>query len=61
MKRIKILMVLGNVSRGGSQAYAMNVFRFLDKTKFQVDFVASYLEENDYSNEIKELNKSEKW
>lgn len=55
MDKIKVLMVLGNVGRGGSQAYTMNVFRNIDRTRFQVDFVASYLEENDYSDEIKNL------
>lgn len=54
-EKIKILMVLGNTGRGGSQAYVMTVFRNIDKTKFQVDFVASFTEDNDYSEEIKEL------
>ena len=38
MEKIKILMVLGNTRRGGTQAFIMNVLRNIDHDKFQIDF-----------------------
>lgn len=38
MYRIKILMVLGNTRRGGTQAFIMNVLRNIDRHRFQIDF-----------------------
>lgn len=37
-KQIKILMVLGNTRRGGTQAFIMNVLRNIDRERFQIDF-----------------------
>lgn len=36
-KKVKILMVLDNTGRGGSQSFVMNVIRNIDKEKFQFD------------------------
>ena len=55
MEKIKILMVLGNTGRGGSQAYAMNILRNINREKFQIDFAVAYQEDNDYSEEIESL------
>lgn len=38
MEKIKILMVLGNTRRGGTQAFIMNVLRNIDRERFQIDF-----------------------
>lgn len=38
MGKIKILMVLGNTRRGGTQAFIMNVLRNVDRKQFQIDF-----------------------
>ena len=38
MGKIKILMVLGNTRRGGTQAFIMNVLRNIDLNRFQIDF-----------------------
>ncbi len=36
--KIKILMVLGNTRRGGTQAFIMNVLRNINRERFQIDF-----------------------
>ena len=36
--KIRILMVLGNTRRGGTQAFIMNVLRNIDGERFQIDF-----------------------
>ena len=36
--KIKILMVLGNTRRGGTQAFIMNILRNIDRERFQIDF-----------------------
>ena len=38
MEKIRILMVLGNTRRGGTQAFILNNLQLLDKSKFQIDF-----------------------
>ena len=53
-RMIKILMVLGNTGRGGAQAYAMNVLRSIDRSRFHIDFVVNYIYENGYADEIRE-------
>lgn len=55
MDKIKILMVLNNPGRGGSQTYAMNVLRSIDRAKFQIDFVFSVDKNNSYKEEILSL------
>ena len=55
MDKIKILMVLNNPGRGGSQTYAMNVLRSIDRAKFQIDFVFSVDKDNSYKEEILSL------
>lgn len=55
MRKIRILMVLGNSGRGGSQAYSMYVLRSIDRIKFQIDFAYCYEEEGDFSDEMRSL------
>ena len=38
MDKIKVLMVLGNTRRGGTQAFIMNVLRNINRERFQIDF-----------------------
>lgn len=40
-EKIKILMVLGNTRRGGTQAFILNNLQKLDKSKFQIDFAVN--------------------
>lgn len=36
---IRILHVIGSLNNGGSQAMVMNLYRNIDKTKIQFDFI----------------------
>lgn len=53
MKRI--LQIVNLMNRGGIETFLMNVYRNIDKTKFQFDFVVRKDKEGDYDKEIKEL------
>lgn len=55
MKKINVLMVLGNTGRGGAQTFAMNVLRMIDRDKFQVDFAVNEIMTNGYEQEIYSL------
>ena len=53
---IRILNVVGRMDRGGIETLIMNVYRHIDRTKVQFDFLAHYGKENaDYNAEIREL------
>lgn len=41
MAKIRILMVLGNTRRGGTQAFIMNLLRNIDRDRFQIDFAVN--------------------
>lgn len=41
-RKTRILMVLGNTGRGGAQAYAINVLKAIDHTRYHIDFVVNY-------------------
>ena len=51
MKRI--LHITGGMDRAGAETMVMNLYRNIDKTKFQFDFVAFTNKVCDYDNEIK--------
>ena len=55
MGKIKILMVLGNTRRGGTQAFIMNLLRDIDKTKFQIDFAVNLDFEGGWGPEMRTL------
>lgn len=53
---IRILNVVGRMDRGGIETLIMNVYRHIDRSKVQFDFLAHYGKENaDYNAEIKAL------
>ena len=52
---IRILHVLPRLRRGGSQAVVMNLFRQLDRTRFQFDFIIFTQDHDDYYDEIIQL------
>lgn len=53
---IRILNVVGRMDRGGIETLIMNVYRNIDRSKVQFDFLAHYGKENaDYNAEIREL------
>lgn len=55
MGKIKVLMVLGNTRRGGTQAFIMNLLRDIDKRKFQIDFAINIDVEGGWGPEIRSL------
>lgn len=55
MKIIKILMVLGNTGRGGSQSYAMNILRNIHRDRYHIDFVVYKNPEEGYGSEMEHL------
>lgn len=52
---IRILQVLPRLRRGGSQAMVMNLYRALDREKFQFDFIIFTQDHDDYYDEIRAL------
>lgn len=52
---IRVLQVLPRLRRGGSQAMIMNVYRLIDRTKIQFDFIIFSKDKDDYYDEIIKL------
>ncbi len=55
MKPIRVLQVLGGLNRGGAETMIMNIYRAMDKSKVQFDFIIHKENENAYIDEIKSL------
>lgn len=55
MGKIKILMVLGNTRRGGTQAFIMNVLRNIDREHYQIDFAINNDFEGGWGPEMRSL------
>lgn len=55
-KKIRILMVMGNTGRGGTQAYVMNVIRNIDHSRFLIDVAVNESKKNGYDDEITNYN-----
>lgn len=52
---IKVLQVIGSLNNGGSQAMIMNIYRNIDRSKIQFDFIIDRSDEQFFSDEIKKL------
>lgn len=52
---IKILHIIGKMDRAGAETMLMNLYREIDKTKYQFDFVYFTNERCDYDDEIESL------
>lgn len=52
---IRILHVLGGLDAGGAETFVMNIYRNIDRNKFQFDFVVHNKDKNFYLDEIKKL------
>lgn len=52
---IRILHILQRMEAGGTQALLMNLYRNIDRTKVQFDFLVVYKENQFYDKEIEEL------
>ena len=55
MEKIKVLHVLGGLDAGGAETFVMNIYRNIDKEKFQFDFVVHNKEKKFYIDEIHSL------
>lgn len=55
MKKVKVLHVLGGLGRGGAETYVMRLYRKIDRSKFQFDFVIYDNCPLEYLNEIERL------
>ncbi|EIT83972.1 glycosyltransferase EpsF2 [Fictibacillus macauensis ZFHKF-1] len=52
---IRVLHVFGGLNKGGAETMIMNLYRQIDRSKIQFDFVLHHPEKNDYANEILSL------
>lgn len=52
---VRILHVLGRLDRGGAETMVMNLYRNIDRSKIQFDFVIHTTDKCDYSEEIEKL------
>lgn len=55
MGQIRILHVIGVMNRGGAESMIMNLYRNIDRSKVQFDFVENTSETGNYENEITQL------
>lgn len=55
MEAQRILHIIGKMDRAGAETMLMNLYRNIDRTKIQFDFVTFTTEVGDYDKEIKEL------
>lgn len=54
-KTIRVLQVIGVMNRGGAESMVMNLYRAIDRSKVQFDFLVHTKEKGTFDNEIKEL------
>jgi len=52
---IRVLHIVNIMNRGGLETMIMNLYRNIDRTKIQFDFLTHSTQPGDYDNEIKEL------
>lgn len=52
---IKVLHVVGKMDYGGMETLIMNLYRNIDRSKVQFDFMVHYTEKGKYDNEIDQL------
>ena len=52
---IRVLIVNGKMICGGVEAFIMNIYRHIDRTKVQFDFLVHYKERFFYDDEIEKL------
>lgn len=52
---IRILHIVGRMDRGGIETMIMNIYRNIDRTKVQFDFLAHYGREAAYNDEIRSM------
>jgi glycosyltransferase involved in cell wall biosynthesis len=55
MEPIRVLQVLSRMTRGGAETMVMNLYRNIDRSQLQFDFVLHSLNQGDYDDEIKSM------
>ncbi|GAE44174.1 capsular polysaccharide biosynthesis protein [Mesobacillus boroniphilus JCM 21738] len=51
----RVLHIVSVMDRGGAETLLMNVYRNLDRSKLQFDFIVHRNDQGDYDNEIRKL------
>ena len=51
----RILHIIGKMDRGGAETLLMTIYRKIDRSKYQFDFLVHASDEGDYDAEIREL------
>lgn len=54
-KSLRILHVIGAMDRGGAETLIMNLYRNIDRSRIQFDFLVNEMDGCDYDEEIREL------
>ncbi len=52
---LRILHIFGSMTRGGSETWMMGIFRKIDRSQFQMDFLVNSQAPGDYDAEIRSL------
>ena len=52
---LRILQVVGNLNRGGTETWLMNVLRHLDRDRYQMDFLVHTTNPGAYDDEARRL------
>ena len=52
---LRVLQVIGKMDRAGAESFIMNLYRNVDKTQVQFDFLVFAYDQGDYDKEIMEL------
>ncbi len=52
---IRVLQMIGSLNMGGSQTMIMNIYRNIDRTKMQFDFILDHPKETYFAEEVKAL------
>lgn len=52
---IKILQVIGTLKIGGAENVAVNLFRYIDRTKYQMDYLVYDEEDSPYVTEVEQM------
>ena len=57
-KPVRVVHVLGALHRGGAETFVMNVYRHIDRTRLQFDFIIHTDENCSYRKEIEEMGRT---
>lgn len=55
MKKVKVLEVIGSMNMGGAETLLMNIFKNIDRKKFEMIFLCYGNQKFDYEDELTNL------